>query len=247
MFSISDPGADERKEQLMKRALLILAIIGLSAMGAVAQTLSPEEAKKRLEEKNAQKLEERNNLVEITLGELMDLRAKVLQLEGQVRTLQRQLEAKAGGAPKGPRLMIEIGMTKPEVLAFARSKGWRIVAMKQDAGVSRSTEKTIVSRGESTNRDVSKTTGNDDEQATPQRTRTNTKEAGVSDIEVQRVQSRGIQETIEIAQVSTYKVQTGTRRNSLGQNRPEYGTEEKVDGRIVVHLVDGLVTSVDAR
>jgi len=204
------------------RVSLIVLLVGSAALAAGAQnTVTPEEARKRLEERNAQRREEREQMVQITAGELMELRAKVAQLEGQVKALQQQSEKKVD-VPKKVHTMIEIGMTKDQVMAFVKRKGWRIVGMQASAGVSKmATAEREVARG-----------GSDPTEVERQRT---------------LVTATGKTERFEVVQVSNYKVETGTRTNALGQARAVYATEERVDAKIVVTLTDEIVTEVTAR
>src|SRR5688500_13165610 len=167
------------------RVFLVALLVGSAALAAGAQTaVTPEEARKRLEERNAQRRDERNQVMQITAGELADLRSKIQQLEGQVKVLQKQLEAKAE-APKKVHTMIEIGMTKDEVMAFVKRKNWRIVGMTASAGVRTRT----VAERTATAED-----GSDPKETEQQRT---------------VVTATGKMERFEVAQVSNYKVETG--------------------------------------
>lgn len=132
--------------------IFVVALFGFSAMAQV----SPEEAKAKLAEREAHKRLEREQTVQITAGELADLRNKVRQLEGELNAIR----AKPGDKekPKPLPTMIEIGMTKAEVLDFVRrGKGLRIVGMSADAGVRKSSEQVTVKGNSSINKDATVT------------------------------------------------------------------------------------------
>src|SRR4051812_9801197 len=96
---------------------MMIAVLAVAGRSGLAQ-LSPEEAKAKLDERNAKRLAERSQVVQVTVGELADLRAKVSQLEAEVKALRAQPSTKPL-AKKLPET-IEIGMSKDEVLAFIK-------------------------------------------------------------------------------------------------------------------------------
>src|SRR5690348_16052051 len=101
----------------MRAVISFVIVFGVFGASASAQ-ISPEEAKAKLAEREAQRQAERNKMVQITTGELADLRAKVAQLEATVKSLQAQ-QVKA--AVKKMPETIEVGMTKDEVIAFVKA------------------------------------------------------------------------------------------------------------------------------
>lgn len=131
----------------------VIAILLSLSVPTFAQ-LSPEEAAAKLAEKTAQRQAERSQVVQISAGELTDLREQVARLESQVRMLQA-----AGSKKTSERKIhrdIEIGMTRDEVMVFIRARpNLRISFQTTDSGVSK--EETTVIR--KTNGVVSENTG----------------------------------------------------------------------------------------
>jgi hypothetical protein len=235
------------------KGLAITVIAMLGALNVHAQSTPEdaraklEEAKAKLAEKDQQRQAEREKMVSITAGELSDLRVRIAQLESENKALKGQ---SAGGKnqPRKVYSMIEIGMTKDEVMTFVRNRsGMRIVAIRADAGVSKSTETVVVRKTGTVNRDVSVTNGEGQSESDTSRRRTKASEDGTTNTEVDRIRSTGRRETIEIAQFGTYREQAGTKRNSLGGHSAVYENVERETGRLSVTLVDGVVAAVEAR
>jgi hypothetical protein len=235
----------------MRTLTLLVALLGATAVLAQSSPQDAkaklDEAKAKLAEKDQQRQVEREKMVTITAGELSDLRVRIAQLESENKALKGR---SAGGKDQVRKVysMIEIGMTKDEVMSFVRSRtGMRIVAMRADAGVSKSTESVVVRREATANRDVTTTKGDGQSESDVNRNRTKTADDGVTNTEVDRIRSTGRRETIEIAQFGTYREQAGTKRNALGGQSPVYQNVERETGRLMVTLVDGVVSGVDAR
>src|SRR4051812_37076462 len=123
------------REHGTRRLGWAMALLALFVPIAASGQTSVEEARAKLREREQQRKAERDQMVQISAGELADLRARVQQLEAEVRSLRG---GGGGGAaklfpdkeqPKKPLPQtIEIGMTKDEVMAFinARSSTLRI-------------------------------------------------------------------------------------------------------------------------
>lgn len=228
------------REHGKRRLGWALAIVALFVTIAASGQTSVEEARAKLREREQQRKAERDQVVQISAGELADLRARVQQLEAEVRSLRGSVPAKLfpdklvpdKEQPKKPLPQaIEIGMTKDEVMAFigARSKSLRIAGISANAGVRKSAVQTVVTRDKGAPTDP-KSEGAD-------RDRTN----------VETLRTTGNTETIRVERIGRYVEQTGTQRNSFGQSAPVYGPVDRVDGEINVTLVDGVVTAVNAR
>jgi hypothetical protein len=212
---------------------VIVAIVSCCALAQV----SPEEAKAKLAEKDQQRQAERAQLIQITSGELTDLRAKVARLEGEVRALQGKLGQKET-FKKAPET-IEIGMTKEDVVAFVKAHpALQVISVSASAGVNRSSQQTIVRRRTS---DASQRTENDGPAQ-----RATAKGDNESKVEVDTVHVAGKQERMVIARYGSHSEQSGSQRNALGGSTPTFRTVEREEGRISVTLVDGVVTEVNA-
>ncbi len=224
------------------KAAIVLAI--LTAIPVVAEPLSPDEAKAKLTERDLQRKVDRDQTVVMTAGDLADLRLRIKQLEGEVSSLREQLGQKEPPKKTVVHNMIEIGMTKSEVLAFVnRSSSLKIIGISADSGVRKSADQVIVKREGTANRDTTVKKNEDD----PSRTRTKTDSSSNSKTEVERVHNVGLHETIQIAKYGSYQQATGTHSRGLGLgSETDYETVKKIDGRITVNLVDGLVTGVNA-
>ena len=195
-------------------------------------------------EKDAQRKAERAKIVQITAGELEDLREQVRRLEAQVK----------GGPSKSAEKeikkihrAIEIGMTKEEVMAFVRrnSGTLEIVGIAADAGVQKATEQIVRKPEGVANRDVTETNGDSEGDSTRKRTKAKIDDDMKETVEVER--STGRRETITVARYGKFTEQTGSQRNSFGQSAAVYGNVTRRVGTIVVVLVDDVVTSVSAQ
>ena len=225
----------------MRVTMIVLA--GLFGFTSMAQ-LSSQEAGAKLAEREALKKLERDQSVTITAGELADLRNRVKQLEGEVSLLRGKPNIKDKVAPKPLPIMIEIGMTKAEVLAFVRrNKGLQIAGMSADAGVQRSSEQVIVRKSSSDDKSESIAKNDDD----PNRTRTQNDANGNSKVEVETVRMAGMRETIRVQKIENHQVVTGSHTGGFGGTEYFYANEVRVTGTIAVTLTDGIVTSVNAQ
>jgi hypothetical protein len=222
----------------------LLFSLCLTTLFLQAQPITPEEAAAKLAEKDSQRQLERGQLVQITAGELADLRIRIKQLEGEVSALQGRVGDKERDTAKKIHTSIEIGMTKAEVLAFVkRSTTYKVVGQSADAGVHKSSEQVSVKRDSSVKKDVAVAKNNDD--ATTTHTKTDI--AGTSKTQIDVVRSTGVRETLQLAKYSTYQRLIGTRRRGLGLGgEDEYETVSKVDGTISVVFIDGIVSAVNA-
>jgi hypothetical protein len=230
------------------RVLFIVSVVIACAFhqqSASAQALSPEEAKAKLAAKEQQRLADRGQLIQTTSGELADLQLRIRQLEAEVSSLRSQLGQKEVAKKTTFHVIIEIGMTKDEVLAFVkRTKSLRVVGMSADTGTSKSAEEVTVRGNSSGTKDVTVTKNDDD----PTRTKTQTNQSGTSKVEVERVHSSGLKETIRIDRTASSREVVGSHSRGLGfGNEDDMADVTRVVGHIVVNLTDGVVTSVDAR
>ena len=220
--------------------MFIVALL-LANAACFCQT-STEEAGAKLRAKQAERDAQRAKMVQVTAGELEDLRAEVQRLKVQNADLQRKFAdaAKPGAAivPKKRPTQVEVGMTRQEVEAFIKTRhDLRIVGVSSDVGVRKQVEETVTKRqalGGSTTLtngnklEVQKGEGQEERQT------------------VERQSGKGKQETIVLAHYSSRQVVTSRSRNSLGQMHEEYGTEQFEDGRLKIELTDDVVTSINA-
>lgn len=228
----------------MLKVLVSLALCAFVSSSVMAE-LSPEEAQAKLAAKEQQRQAERKQIVQMSAGELADMQAKIRQLEAEVAGLRAQLNQKEAAKKSPVRSMIEIGMTKDEVLAFInRDKTLHITAMAANAGVNRSSSQVIVKGNSSLDKNVTVTRNDDD----PTRTRTQSGIARDSSVEVETVQRRGLSETIEIEKTHASRqiIGYGPARGLGAPPDDIYGEVVKVTGHITVDLVDGVVTAVVA-
>lgn len=221
----------------MKSAFII--VLGIILASSVNAQVSPAEAAAKLADRTRQQKAERAEIVQITAGELADLKNRVRQLEGELSTYR----AKTAEKPKPLPTMIEIGMTKAEVMDYVKRKGLHIAGMSADAGVRKSSEQVTVRGTSSINKD--QTVNKNDE--SPNRKTNQTDTNGTSKVEMDVVVKAGVQETITLQKIQTYRVVVGTGSGGLGGPENVYGSESRVTGTIIVHLTDGLVTAVNAQ
>lgn len=106
------------------RSVLVL-VITLGCVASVARAqISPEEAMKRLHEKQAARDAARDKEVTIKQGDLDDLKAEIAKLKAQVASLQNELAAAKSSAttaaapPVKTPLAIAVGITKEELMRF---------------------------------------------------------------------------------------------------------------------------------
>lgn len=104
----------------MKRIATLL-ILGAMVSFCHAQ-LSPEDAMAKLKEKQTARSASRDKIVQISQGELDDMKLHIVQLEGIVQQLRAQVAS--GGAAAAPKVeavrLIAVGNTKDQVLDFLR-------------------------------------------------------------------------------------------------------------------------------
>lgn len=205
---------------MMQRMILVAVL----AAGFVAQAqVSVTEAQAKLAEKDAQRKAERSKVVQISAGELADLKAELAQLKSELASLRGAKATASKPAPKKVYSEIEIGMTRDEVMAFIqqRKNSLRVVSVAANANVSRSTPQATVRRGGAVTRD--------------------------DGAHQDTVAAAGKQETIKIERFGSVREQTGTQRNIVGGDTPVYEYVERTDGYVVVTLTDGIVSGVVAR
>jgi len=223
----------------MRLVPLLALLLSFSAFAQV----SVQEAQAKLAEKEQQRQIDREKIVQITAGELDDLRQRVRQLEDQLKLTRSRTNEKD---IKKVYTAIEIGMTKEELLAFVKRSGnLGIIGMNADAGVQRATEQIVRKQNGVSNRDVTVAQG--DSEGDARRTRTNTKSDDATSEVIERTRTTGKRETIQIARYGKFNVQTGSQTNSFGQSKPTWGSENRQLGTISVTLVDEVVTAVNAR
>ena len=216
-------------------------LIALALAPIAMAQVSPEEAKAKLAERDAQRQAERQQIIQITAGELADLRQKVAVLEAQVKSLRAQLADKQ--TPKKISDTIEIGMTKDEVLLFIkRHSNLEVVGMRADAGVHKSSYQTTMTRVGTSKQDTTVARNGE----TPNRTQSDVDHAETSKSQVETTVAHGKTEIMEIARNETYREQSGTQRDALGGSHAVYENVQRRAGTITVTFVDGIVTAVDA-
>lgn len=201
--------------------------------------LSPEEAKAKLEERAAATKAEREKMVLISAGELDDLRARIRVLEAQLKT-----QVKPGAIAKRLATVIEVGMTRDEVMEFIRrTPSLSITEMQADSGENRGAVNTIRTRSGTADRDHTVVQNGGD----PSRTQSKDKDDDVSKETVEVVRKTGKREIIHIGRYESISVQSGSKRNAFGQSSPTYENQQSRVGDITVTLVDNVVTAVSAR
>lgn len=107
---------------MYRLGLVVLMVVACGPF-CLAQ-MSPEDAAKRLAERQAARQAERDKLVQIKQGDLNDLRAEVARLKAEVSALHQQL-AEATSAAKSPPVRIakkiEVGMSKDDLMRFIQA------------------------------------------------------------------------------------------------------------------------------
>jgi hypothetical protein len=101
-------------------AVVLLAAMASAQVAPTTQPLSPEEATRRLEERQAQREASRNQKVTITRGELEDLRAQIASLKAEIATLKGDANAQQPAAADPPKFTLEIttGTTRAQLVTF---------------------------------------------------------------------------------------------------------------------------------
>src|SRR5262245_19211571 len=113
-------------------------VVLFAALSSYAQ-VSPQDAQAKLEEKQKQRQAEREQMVQISAGELADLKAEIKRLEGDVKSLRAQLGQKDPTAAKKFHEFIEIGMTKDEVMIYIKGhSNLKLVGQAADSGIRKS-------------------------------------------------------------------------------------------------------------
>ena len=213
----------------------------------------------------------------VNLSELDELRAELAALKEENAQLRQRVDeltvvqAKAPAAniianrkPEAPPVradvqpapkrrnwsQIEVGMTRHEVdLFISTHKNLKLVSVSANSGVASSAEETIrrregtrggtlVSRaGTTASRDLGPgAVHTADETTNDEQTET-----------VERRVVTGKREVLTVAKMSSQRVQTGSKRNSLGGSSPTYGTRWQEVGRLTITLTDDVVTAIDGR
>jgi hypothetical protein len=225
---------------MLLRAIVLCVAVSCCASVCLGQA-SPDEAAAKLRAKQAERAAQRSKLVQITAGELDDLREQVRLLRAQVDALQRK-QAEANGTAVKPVVkrvptQIEIGMTRAEVDAFIRAhRNLKVIGVSANAGVTKQAEETVVRRQGATGAqravngkqtDVQEATGGEQKET------------------VERKSTTGRKETITVAQMVARQVVTGETRDVFGRPQDTYGTEWVEGARMKVDLTDGVVTAID--
>jgi hypothetical protein len=226
---------------------LVVLFAGVSAMGQV----SPDEAKQKLEEKQKQRQAEREQIVQVTAGELADLRMEIKRLEGEVKSLNAQLGIKDAGASSSASAsaapakkyheIIEVGMTKDEVMMYIKAhSNLKLIGTAADSGVRKSSEEIVVARESSGKRDA--TVQTDDQ--TPTRTRTAADAQGTSRTQVDRLRNTGKKETLIIAKLGWVNEPGGSHKDGFGRTITDMKRVQREESRILVTFFDGVVGSI---
>jgi hypothetical protein len=228
-------------------------LIGGSACPVCFGQAPANDAAAKLQAKQAERNAQRSKLVQVTAGELEDLREQVRTLKAQNAELLRKLNemsssasasASKASATKGPAqkkkyTQIEVGMTREEVDAFIKSrKDFKLIGVSQNSGITKHAEEMTVRRQ-----------GTSASDRVVNGSRTEAQEASGSEEKrtIERKIDSGRKETITVAHLGTRQVQTGSQRNALGRSTPVYGSEWYEDGRLTIEMVDDVVTAVSGR
>lgn len=266
----------------MKRSLLTGCALSLAIAATVpvlrvrADGVSVEDAQKQLAEKQEARQKSRAAMVQISAGELEDLRAKVSSLQSQLDAMKVK-QGSAGATASAPKRYdeIELGMTKTEVKAFVEQHKpyFTIVAIKASNGVSKTSQQVVVREtGQSTVKGNGQAVVKASGQATIRHGAEGTDLAGTGhagqlDVNgtgsvdttrsgsldandtrnVEVTTNHGRREIIEIAKWVTVREQTGSHTAAFGQVHADYSDVTRRAGTISVTLDDDVVTAVDAR
>jgi hypothetical protein len=107
--------------------MLRLIAITILACGVVAHAqISPDEAKKKLLEKQAARQAERDKVISIKQGDLDDLRAEVAKLKAEIAALKSRptMVAAPTTGPAAPAFVLKInkGTTRPQLMTFVNQR-----------------------------------------------------------------------------------------------------------------------------
>lgn len=223
--------------------LQVGAVFGvLMAASLCLAQANPDEAVAKLKAKQAAKDAERAKIVQISAGELQDLRDQIRLLQTQNAEFQKKL-ADLGAAAKAPPkkrfTQIEIGMTKAEVTAFiAAHKDLKLIGIAANNGKSKQAFETVTRNEGAGQNTVVRNGGAPDTTAVAS--------SGQNKRVVEQSSSSGKHETLTIGRMGTRSVVTGQTTNVLGQSEPVYGRENVQVGTIKVTMVDEVVTAIAA-
>jgi len=231
-----------------RTACLAAALLLGGSAGSVCLAQTPaNDAAAKLQAKQAERNAQRSKLIQVTAGELDDLREQVRVLKAQNAELQRKLgetaSASAASAKASPQkkkyTQIEVGMTREEVDAFIKSrKDFKLIGVSQNSGITKHTEEMTIRR---------QGTSASDRVVNGSRTEAQEAKGSEEKQAIERKVDSGRKETITVAHLGTRQVQTGTQRNALGRATPVYGTEWYEDGRLTIEMTDDVVTAVSGR
>jgi len=249
----------------MWRVGMIAVGLGLFLTSFSLAQLSTDEATARLKAKQAERDAARATVVQISAGELQDLREKLKALEAENAELRAKVNggvanANAGAAakpvPKKKFTKLELGMTRQEVESFLAQhpNDYKVIGVSANAGVRKSVVETTVSRQQQqqVNMQQQTDTGTTVNGSNPanrsvaegQNTNTNTGTAMKENVE--RKVNTGRVETMTIAVMGSESYVSGHQKNALGRPTPVYDNRPVRKGRIAVEFTDDIVTNLEA-
>ena len=236
----------------MKYFILLLSVCSL------ARATTPEEAQAVLAEKQAQRDRARAVIVQISTGELDDLKMRINLLQLQVDALKGQ-KSQTSSQVSQRHDEIEIGMTKAEVRLFVNQHkdSMVIVSISATNGISKAYEQINVNESGNANvktsgraivrkgREQEDVAGKGRKTEIDSNGQAENNSSGTKKIEV--ITNSGKHEIMTIAKFVNVRRQTGFHANPIGGGEAVYQDSREKAGEISVVFDDEVVTSFDAR
>lgn len=214
--------------------VIMIAVMTVALCAATSAQSPADDAHAKFMQRAAEREAARKELVQITVGELEDLRAELQLLKTHNAALTKKIAelTNPSAAKKKYYTQIEMGMTKQELLLFVKARPREMELVAAKLGTKRTTsgvEQTVRVRKES-----------DAEGTAPNKVQ-------VVEESVEHKKDSAVQETMEIALLSARKVVVGQTRDVLGGRHDQVQTQYFRTGKIIVQLTDDVVTGIDAR
>jgi hypothetical protein len=223
-------------------------LVGLSVLlvivsGSSAQT-SSEDAVAKLKARQQQREAERAKTVEISYGELQDLKEEIQSLkrelaEYKVKSAGAMVSANKTPAVKRRPTKMELGMTREDLLWFINNhpRDYKIIGAHADTGKTVRKEETVTQRETQGDSQVAHNGG------TPQTESKDGASAVKETVEHRTLNAK--HETIVLGILGQREVVTGTKRDALGHRQTLTGTELVQKGKITIQLTDDVVSQID--
>lgn len=220
------------------RFIVACSFLALITSTAMSQTPA-DEAMAKLKAKQQQRDAERAASIQITRGELDDLKSRLRLLEAENAELKRKMAVAVAGKSRRAWTKIDIGMTRDELTIFlnVHQREYRMLSAKVDAGKTSTKEQTVIHRDSQRASETVRNGNSPQSKAVA--------EGALSNETIERSRLDGKSETMVLGILGKRTVVTGSHGDPLGGSHDDYGNEVYQRGTVTIVLTNDIVSSVE--